>query len=47
MTTRHERVDGPKSESVAVETLVLNHYVTKSLEDFHLKMRRGTAMGTR
>lgn len=41
------RVDGAKSQRVACERLVLNHYVTKSLAQFRDKMARGSAMGNR
>lgn len=35
---------GPKSNHTVYSRLVLNHYVTKSLEEFHAKERRGSAM---
>ena len=35
---------GPKSEHTVYSRLVLNHYVTKSREEFHAKERRGSAM---
>ena len=41
------RVTGAKSQRVASERLVLNHYVTKSLQQFRDKMARGSAMGNR
>ena len=45
MTTRLERVPEARSRTVAVERILLHHYVTKSLQDFQMKMRRGTGMG--
>ena len=38
---------GPKSNHTVYSRLVLNHYVTKSLEEFHAKTRRGSAMNNR
>ncbi len=45
MTTRLERVLEARSQTVAVERVLLHHYVTKSLQEFQMKMRRGTGMG--
>lgn len=47
MDTAGERVVGPMSQRVVSERLVLNHYVTKSLDEFREKMARGSGMGNR
>lgn len=47
VTTAGERVDGPLSDHVTLDRLVLNHYVTKSVQDFAEKMRRGSGMGNK
>ena len=40
-------VDGPTSDEVVVDKVVLNHYVTKSLEHYVAKMKRGSGMGNK
>lgn len=42
-----EEVDGATSDRVVSDRLVLNHYVTKSLEQYKAKMGRGSAMGNK
>lgn len=45
VNTALEEVRGPRSKRVVTDRLVLNHYVTKSLEQFQAKMGRGSGMG--
>jgi hypothetical protein len=47
VNTALEEVKGPRSRHVVTDRLVLNHYVTKSLEQFQAKMARGSGMGDR
>ena len=42
-----EEVTGARSARVVTDTIVLNHYVTKSLEQYQRKMQRGSGMGNR
>jgi hypothetical protein len=37
-------IDSPFTKGVSVDKVVLNHYVTKSLEDYSQKMARGSGM---
>ena len=39
-----EKVLGAVASRVVTDTIVLNHYVTKSLEEFQRKMERGSGM---
>ena len=39
-----EMVSGPRASRVVTDSIVLNHYVTKSLEQYHQKMERGSGM---
>ena len=45
VNTAFEAVEGPKSRVALHDRLVLHHYVTKSVEDYEAKMRRGSGMG--
>ncbi|CAL5224099.1 g6728 [Coccomyxa viridis] len=42
-----EKVLGPVASRVITDRIVINHYVTKSLEDFQRKMARGSGMRNR
>jgi hypothetical protein len=42
VNTRHEVVKGPKSHNVTLERVGLYHYSIKSMEDFKMKMARGS-----
>jgi hypothetical protein len=42
-----EGVPGARAARVVTERIVLNHYVTKSLEQYQQKMSRGSGMGNR
>ncbi len=47
VNTALEDVRGPRSRRVVTDRLVLNHYVTKSLDQFQAKVSRGSGMGDR
>jgi len=42
-----EDVYGARASDVVTDKIVLNHYVTKSLEQYQQKMNRGSGMGNR
>ena len=42
-----EVVPGARAGRVVTDRIVLNHYVTKSLEQYQQKMSRGSGMGNR
>lgn len=42
-----EEVSGARSSRVVTDRIALNHYVTKSLEQYQQKMQRGSGMGNR
>ena len=42
-----EGVFGPKADRAVTDRVVLNHYVTKSLEQYQQKMDRGSGRGNR
>ncbi|GAB4816169.1 hypothetical protein N2152v2_003215 [Parachlorella kessleri] len=42
--TNFEPVDGPRAERPVFDQLVIHHYATKSLEEFQMKMARGSGM---
>ena len=45
VNTALQEVEGPRSLQVLTDRVVLNHYVTKSLDDFLQKVARGSGMG--
>ena len=47
MNSAAERVSGPKADRIVTDRVVLNHYVTKSREQYQQKMDRGSGMGNR
>ena len=47
MNSAAERVSGPKANRIVTDRVVLNHYVTKSAEQYRQKMDRGSGMGNR
>lgn len=47
MNSAAEEVHGPRASRVVTDRVVLNHYVTKSLEQYQQKMARGSGMGNR
>lgn len=47
VNTDYDRVDESKSEFVVNDTLILNHYVLRSREEFEEKIARGTGLGGR
>ena len=47
VTSAGEEVSGARSSRVTTDRIVLNHYVTKSLEQYQQKMERGSGMGNR
>ena len=42
-----EKVPGPIASRVVTDRIVINHYVTKSLEEYQRKMARGSGMRNR
>ena len=42
-----EKVPRPVASRVVTDRIVINHYVTKSLEDFQRKMAQGSGMRNR
>ena len=47
MNSAAERVSGPRADRIVTDRVVLNHYVTKSAEQYQQKMDRGSGMGNR
>ena len=47
MNSAAERVSGPRADRIITDRVVLNHYVTKSAEQYQQKMDRGSGMGNR
>ena len=47
VNSAEEEVLGARASSVVTDSIVLNHYVTKSLEQYQQKMQRGSGMGNR
>ncbi len=42
-----EEVFGARASGVVTDSIVLNHYVTKSLNQYQQKMQRGSGMGNK
>ena len=45
VNSARQKIQGPRSAQVVIGRVALNHYVTKSLDEFLQKIARGSGMG--